>query len=373
MEQKAKPMSIHQERTDILYDKKSVDWLVDHTSVRVFNPVTFDGYQRKIDEKHCNDLVRYLTSQDHTFFLPTAIICATDNTPEAKDYSDDPEQKLFIVDGQHRVEAFRRVKNYAPERYSKIKDFYLPIIVLNKVDISLEIDTFITINKTSKRVDTSLALVLKNMINSGAAEDLSIPRRDYIAVEVARALNGDGDCAIESKLWNNRIKYDGPTKTTMQLLTLNAFVKSARALLRSLETEELIKLEWQNEEEANALIRVLANTINKIWDGVQLKWSPVFPDYNNNDDEDIAKRRIIQGSNGFTSINRFLVMMIKKSNDWLPNLDVFAFQASQWIGAINKDYTAWLPGGEYSIYNSERGFSIVAQDLYKNCKYREDG
>lgn len=361
------PICIHQERTDILYDKKTVDWLVEHTSVKVFTPVDFSkGYQRKIDEKHCDDLVKYLTSPDHAFFLPTAIICATDNTPKTKDYIDDPEQNLFIVDGQHRVEAFRRIKSIAPERYSKIRDLELPIIVLNKVDRSLEIDTFITINKTSKRVDTSLALVLKNMINSGAAEDLTIPKRDYIAVEVARALNGDGDCAIKSELWNNRIKYDGPTKYTLQLLSLNAFVKSTRTLLRALESKDLIKLEWHNEETANALIRKLAKTINQIWDVVRIKWAPVF-------EKDLEMRRIIQGSNGFTSINRFLVLMIKNSKDWIIELEQFAYQASEWIWSIDKDYTAWLPGEEYSIYNSERGFSVVAQDLYKNCKYREDG
>lgn len=361
---------IHQESNDIIYDKKTVDWLVEHTSVKVFTPLDFNiGYQRKIDEKHCDDLVKYLTTKTHAFFLPTAIICATDNDEQTKDYVEDPEQNLFIVDGQHRVEAFRRVKKYFSERYAEIQDYELPIIVLNKVERPLEIDTFITINKTSKRVDTSLALVLKNLVNtkkSGASEDISIPRRDYIAVEVARALNGDGDCAIESSIWNNRIKYDGPTKNTMQLLSLNAFVKATRTLLRSLEAEKLIKLEWQSEEEANALIRVLANTINKIWDNVRLKWAPVF-------DKDLEMRRIIQGSNGFTSINRFLVMMIKTTEYRFPDLDSFAFQASQWIWSIDKVCTAWLPGEEYSIYNSERGFSVVAQDLYKNCKYREDG
>ena len=44
---------ILQDDSRIIQTKKTVDWLVNNTSVNVFNPITFEGYQRSIDEKHC--------------------------------------------------------------------------------------------------------------------------------------------------------------------------------------------------------------------------------------------------------------------------------------------------------------------------------
>ena len=52
---------------DLLQTKKTVDWLVNNTSVNVFNPINFTGYQRQIDNKHCSKIADYL-KQDF-FFL----------------------------------------------------------------------------------------------------------------------------------------------------------------------------------------------------------------------------------------------------------------------------------------------------------------
>ena len=140
---------------DLLQTKKTVDWLVSNTSVSVFSPINFKGYQRQIDEKHCMKIVEFLKRD---FFMPTAIICATDH-----DFTD--TSKLRIVDGQHRVNAFKILKESEPQRYAQIKAYEIPVIVMANVNENIEIDTFITINKTSKKVDTSLALVLKNKMN----------------------------------------------------------------------------------------------------------------------------------------------------------------------------------------------------------------
>lgn len=59
---------INQGTANIIQTKKTVDWLVDHTKVNVFDPMTFQGYQRSIDKKHCDKIVAYLSKE---FFLPT--------------------------------------------------------------------------------------------------------------------------------------------------------------------------------------------------------------------------------------------------------------------------------------------------------------
>ena len=339
---------VKQEGINLINTKKKVDWLVDHTYVRVFDPITFEGYQRQIDESHRDKLVAYLNKPG--LLLPTPIICATD-----EQYSDSTE-KLFIVDGQHRIEAFKRLREINPERYNVITEMELPVIILDNVEEKKEIETFITINKKAKKVDTSLALVLLNKINNDSS-DLTIPKRDYIAVEVARALNGDGGSAVISDLWNDKIRYEGTTKNTYQLISLNAFVKSMRSLLSVLERKGLFDLHWKNEAEIIDKVTTLAGDIDIIWCEIRGKWPEVF-------DGGLDQRRIIQGSIGFTAINRYLSLRIKEkeySNSFVEN-------AIEWIREIRKESSVWLPGGKYSEYSSERGFTLIAADLLNSCR-----
>lgn len=77
--------------------------------------------------------------------MPSAIICACDNDTQKK-------INLRIVDGQHRVHAFRQFRELYGDKYNEIKAMQVPVIVLENVDQSTEIETFITINKTSKKL-----------------------------------------------------------------------------------------------------------------------------------------------------------------------------------------------------------------------------
>ena len=66
-------INIMQDGKQLVFTSKTIDWLVNNTYVSVFNPITFVGYQRQIDESHCQKIVNYLKTES---FLPTAIICA---------------------------------------------------------------------------------------------------------------------------------------------------------------------------------------------------------------------------------------------------------------------------------------------------------
>lgn len=336
---------IIQSESKIIQTKKTVDWLVQNTQVNVFNPITFEGYQRSIDEKHCEKIVSYLSKD---FFLPTSIICASREA-----YS--PEQKLYIVDGQHRVRAFELLKQKNPERYEQIRNFEISVIVLEQVEEDIEIDTFITINKTSKKVDTSLAYVLKNKTNyNRASKDINISKREYLSVELATILNGPDKYA--DGFWTNRISFEGvPTKQTSQLISLNAFVKSMRAFLGCLEKYRIISLDWESQPELSECIYVIELITNHIWYEVRSKWPELF-------DSDIEKRRIIQGSIGFSSINRFLIQNLKKENTNMT-LNYFIEKVTIWIRSIQCPSNIWLPGESFSKYSSEAGFSIITQEL----------
>lgn len=326
--------------------KKTVDWLVNNTEVSVFDPVSFTGYQRQINKGHCQKIVDFLCVD---FFLPTAIICATDE-------KFNEESRLRIVDGQHRVNAFRMLREEHKDRYDEIKDKEVPVIVMERVDERAEIDTFITINKTSKKVDTSLAIVLKNKINKYAnSDDLSMPRAEYLAVEVALKLLSDPDC----ELWYDKILLEGSTKNTPQLITLNSFVKSTRTLINNMVKKKLLVLDWRTKEEINGYISICQEVIMAIWNSVAVRWGDLF-------NGDLEKRRIIQGPIGYSSMNRLVNILLDKYCS--VSLDDFKEVIESKIRHISMDEKYWLPGGYFSGFSSESGYSMVANELLNSIK-----
>ena len=324
----------------IVQTKKTVDWMTHHTSVNVFDPLTFKGYQRSIDGKHCDKIVAYLKKN---FFLPTAVICAS-----RVKFNEDLD--LYIVDGQHRVEALKRLKESDLERYNKIKDYELSVIVLEEAGEEVEIDTFITINKTSKKVDTSLAYVLKNRINyNRASVDISISKREYLAVELARVMN------TESELWGDKILFEGQPKQTPQLISLNAFVVSMRSFLYALQQRRVIPQDWHDRSELSDCISSLRHIVDVIWMQIRDKWPELFC-------SDLENRRIIQGSIGFSSINKYLGQRKKATSEYMSSEELTNYTGA-WIQDIRLAGTVWLPGGSFSKYSSASGYSIIAQEL----------
>lgn len=324
---------------------KTVEWLIDKTHVSTFNAVNFDGYQRQVDAKHCLKIVDYLKKD---FWMPGSIICACEN------YSD--ESELRIVDGQHRVEAFRMLRELDATRYKQIKDLQVSVVVLVDVPLTVEIDTFITINKTSKKVDTSLAYVLKNKI-SRQSVDMAMSRSEYIAVECARILN-ENDTFYN---WNNRILYEGSIKQSHMYISLNSFVRATRVLINYLNNAGIVSLEWKDADEVSCISAEIAELIDFVWRTVYTKWPDVY-------EKGSDARIIIQGSLGYTAIIRTLVKLMKEET-FTSMVEVRTF-FSYVIMSFKVQPSLWYPGELFSKFSSEAGYKYVSDELIKSMKGR---
>ena len=336
-------------RAELIETKKPVSWLIENTKVAVFDPINFSGYQRHIDDHHCTRIVNFLEKE---FFLPTPIICAVDS-----DFNEDT-CPLRIVDGQHRIRALEMLKENNIKRYHEIAELEIPIIIMAKVEEKLEIETFININKTAKKVDTSLALVLRNKINHSAtgSNGLTIHQAEYLAVELARLLNENQD---EQNIWCDKILYEGQTKNTPQLITLNAFVKSTKPLLMLLGKSTIISLGWNNKDELKKCVGKCNDMMISIWTIVAQRWSELF-------DDTLEKRRIIQGPIGFSSVNRVLKRLVKEYGirDCCSLIEEF----NALVSSSKIDYRQWLPGYYFSKYSSESGYNIVADEFFTSAE-----
>lgn len=326
---------------------KTIEWLVRNTSVNKFviNKDGVSGYQREINPEHVKKIIDYIENND--FYFPSSIVCSM---PESGG-DENQLNKLFVVDGQHRVESFRELKKINREKYDKIKDMEVPVTILKDVSLETEINTFITINKTSRRVDTSLAYILRNQL-SKTYTDKNSAKIDYLAVELAQKVCFES----ENSLWNNRIAFDGETKNNYHFLSLNSFVKAERRIIRKLALLKLISLDLKDKKEIAKILSCLVEVFDHIWDCVQKKWPELFK-------SDKIYDSIITGPIGFTTINKFIALKIDshKKNEVLD-------QIKKYISNLNISSSKWMKGGSFSKLSSEAGYSEIVAILNSHCK-----
>ena len=329
---------------NVIQTSKTVEWLTNNTEVRTFNKVTFEGYQREVNKNHVNAIVQYIKKND--FYLPTSIICATTDK-----FNED--LKLYIVDGQHRIEAFKQIKEQDRELFERIKEYEISVNVLEKPTKKLEIETFITINKTSKKVDTSLALILKNKINkNNTAKELTILRQEYLAVELGIRLNDS-----KESIWYNKIILEGnPTPKTGETISLNAFVKSTKILIKYLDSYKAINLNWNSKEEFDQLLNDVVILFEFIWEKIVEKWPVLF-------DSQYKVDSVIQGTIGLSSINKYIILQIKREQKQMQDKEILKKYISDWIKYTNIKDVEWYKGNQLSKFSSESGFNLVANML----------
>lgn len=182
-----------------------------------------------------------------------------------------------------------------------------------------------------------------------ASVDISISKREYLAVELARVMN------TESELWGDKILFEGQPKQTPQLISLNAFVVSMRSFLYALQQRRVILQDWHDRSELSDCISSLRHITDVIWMQIRDKWPELFC-------SDLENRRIIQGSIGFSSINKYLGQRLKATSEYMSSEELTNYTGA-WIQDIRLASTVWLPGGSFSKYSSASGYSIIAQEL----------
>jgi len=202
-----------------------------------FDTRTKKGYQRQPQDSRINQLVNDLR-KDRTD-LPTAVLLNLRLKDAAKAIKDTrldlkylsgggDAAQFYVVDGQHRVLALKRLVDEDLERWSH---FQIPFVCLIGADENEEMEQFYIVNSTAKSVKTDLALVI---LRRRAANDPSV----YEALQDrGREWQVDGQALVErlaaqSPIWRNRIRLPGMEKGETTLPSAS-MVTSLKPLLSS--------------------------------------------------------------------------------------------------------------------------------------------
>ncbi len=171
---------------------------------------TKTGYQRELSPSRVNRLVKDL--REDRVDLPTSILVnLRDFDPahhlverDGRLYFRNGDDSLYVVDGQHRVEALARLVDEDEERWGA---FEIPFVCMLGATEREEIRQFYVVNSTAKSVRTDLALdLLKQRAESepGVMDAL---------IETGQTWKVRGQQIVEdlakTRLWRGRTRFPG--------------------------------------------------------------------------------------------------------------------------------------------------------------------
>lgn len=323
----------------------TIEDLINNTLVEYYNPITNEGYQRQLNSSHYKKIARYLAEKDNPI-LPTSILTAVDpfQISENKNllYIQD---KLRVVDGQHRIEGIKYLKKENPKAFEKIKQygFSALIMVIPKEKKVYEIESFININKTSKPVKTDLAIQLMEKIKENdilkLKEDISI----CMATKISKELNKN-----KESIWFNAIKLDD-SNCKGKTISINAFHKSLIILIENYLKYTNICIE--NIDTYNNIAIKLSQFIEEGWKIIENKWPNCFNDINNYN---------IKKGIGVYPLNQLLGDLI---GEYKSNSEDALKKFKNIINKSNVKENDWIIGGNFSAYNSKAGFRTIQDKI----------
>lgn len=187
------------------------------------------GYQRILDKGRIGAIAKKIQSGNLLAFPNTILINYGDNPPlgdnpvpiekrpkSVKIKTPDYYCACKVIDGQHRLLGFANLDIALQENH------FLPVILLETVPLLKEMETFIDINSTQKKIDKNLILTLK----ADFPWDKNINRREYFekqAVEVVKKLNKNG--SLKQKIFIPDAMEERKNKITLNTL-VSAIIKN---------------------------------------------------------------------------------------------------------------------------------------------------
>lgn len=322
----------------------TVGELIENTYIEYYEFSSEEGYQRMPVLSHYKKISKFLEEMGNPI-MSDAIICAIDKEDvEVNDGKLIFNNKLRIVDGQHRKEGFKLFFEKNSNQKEKFLKYEIPMIVLvidNDDDRIIEIETFVNINSKGKKVKTDLAIELRNKLRN-KKKGKFLNKNDFIeslATKIAKECNKQ-----KNQPWENKIKM--AEEIAKKPIGINTFKQAIKSIIdryinvKNINFEE-IKI---NEEEYENLIKEISDLFIEAWKVIFEKWEEAFSSYI---DYNIMK------SVGVYSINEILSESI--SHDKEVSLKNF----KEKIQKSNKNSNVWRRGGILSGYSSAQGFKEV--------------
>lgn len=228
----AKATTLHRTKTPLVIGLITAGDLVQLHEIPRRDTRSKTGYQREVATPRVNRLVADL--KNGRVDLPTAVLLNLREFEPRKHLVETDGQlslrldgeRLYVVDGQHRIESLAKLVDEDPDRWS---GFTIAFVCMLGANEQQEMEQFYVVNSTAKSVRTDLALdLLKQLADND-------PRRMEMLIERNEDWKVTAQTLVEelqnTPPWRHRLRFPGQPKaeTTISSAGLVASLKQLLA------------------------------------------------------------------------------------------------------------------------------------------------
>ena len=285
-----------------------------------------------------------------------------------------PDCKIWIVDGQHRI---RGIKDLAEADKKKIGNINIAFTLLWGLNVTAEAEQFVIINKTQKAVRTDLAerFVAKEYKRRGEVSVMADPNSPIFkkAPWLAKAMDVL-DTLIDpdrKTVWTDKVLLPNETRAKTMTVTQSAFTNSLETILRP-------KLGPLANEDSYKICDIV-DIIDDYWNAIKENCpTPFAPRSETHTPNDYALQQTV----GVSSLHLLLTMLLndfkgvlardreRRTRQFTELLAVDGIQnVDHWDRTIPDMDGTDAKGGKWTMVGTnQKTFKIVSDKIYNEIR-----
>jgi len=276
------------------------------------------GYQRKPNEKRFHEIANYMKYDKS--MLPPAIIMSyrgtlktTNKNGDIMDIEVPSGEKLWVIDGQHRLGGLKLLATEESYDCAHYKNFQMPVVIIECPSINVEAYQFSIINSEAKKVSKYLA---NEGILKGGGKGLT-GKKSWLSRAVATT---DYLYKSPNSLMYQRIKHPNSPRGGDYFCSALGMMNSLDTLLNDATYASL----WENKNEEKIM-----KMVSDYW----AAWREVVPFC-----FDDHKEYALFKNSGLISVNFCLNPIIAKIGSRYPTQEEFEKVIKKLGRYITKEY-----------------------------------
>ena len=189
-----------------------------------------DGYQRVVSEQRADKIAEFVDAEN---YIPTSVLISFTHAKLSEDKTKlivkNRKDAGWVIDGQHRIIGASRATS----------DIMLPVVAFTDLELSGQINCFVTINKEARGVSSSLYLeLLKNLPGKQNAVEDAKKR----GVDLAHLLKVDEESPFYGRIVSTTSPKGGEISLTNFVRKLQPILKINGGALSPYSDEKRCKI-----------------------------------------------------------------------------------------------------------------------------------
>jgi len=289
------------------------------------------GYQRPLNPSNIEKIKNYILKETPHPLFPTSVVVNSRTPLKFKDmdgsYGElEISNPLFVIDGQHRIEAFKELMK-EPLLRGKYGTYEIPIVVLSGFEYIRELEQFFIINSRQTKIKFDLAQRMYMEMMKADFSTKLVPESKRWQTLAGKAVDCLNEGIPSKTVWYGSIQLPDDSKDIIKtrIITQNSFISSLKPFFSG--GKRIWNFNAIPEKKHNETLEELTELLTKFWNMV----GEVYPQIVNN-----PKKYTLLKTVGVYSLHIFLADVVADTQVF--NIDTIIENAKKKLMKAKEQY-----------------------------------